>query len=183
MENTQTKRWLSVIIILLITIVSFWIAINPEWVARLGSWGYVGAFLVSLVASATIVLPAPGLAVIIAMSTSFDPVLLGIVGGIGSAVGELSGYIAGATGNALIPKEQRKHIDWLQPLTEKYGGWLLGLFSAIPFPLFDLAGMIAGVVRMPIWVFLLSVSIGKSLKYIFLIWIGAGPLAWLQEYL
>ena len=84
--------------IVLITAVAFWLALNPQWVAATGRWGYVGAFLISLVASATIVLPAPGLAVIIAMSGALNPVVLALVAAVGGALGELTGYVAGASG-------------------------------------------------------------------------------------
>jgi membrane protein YqaA with SNARE-associated domain len=168
-------------IILLITVISFLLALNPEWVMGFGHWGYVGAFFISLIASATIILPAPGIAVVIAMGGALDPVLLGIVAGLGSAVGELSGYLAGASGRALIPSHRRTQFEQLHRLTDRYGALLLLLLSAIPFPLFDFAGIIAGMLRMPIWTFLATVATGKSIKYIILIILGAGPLLYLQQ--
>src|SRR5215204_1940888 len=119
----------SVVIIVLITIASFWLALNPQWVLRFGSWGYVGAFFISLIASATIILPAPGIAVVIALGTALDPVLLGIVAGIGSAIGELSGYLVGASGRVLIPSHQRDQFERLQRLTSRYGAPLLFVLS------------------------------------------------------
>jgi membrane protein YqaA with SNARE-associated domain len=170
------KRWLGGGIILAITVASFWIALNPHLVARLGQWGYVGAFFISLIASATIVLPAPGLMIVIAMGSALDPVLLGIVAGLGSAIGELSGYIAGATGSAFISAAQRHHFDRLQNLTRRYGAPLLVVLAAVPFPLFDFAGIVAGVLRMNVVAFLIAVGAGKSVKYIILIATGASSL-------
>jgi membrane protein YqaA with SNARE-associated domain len=171
----------SVIAILVITVVSFWLALNPQWVMGFGTWGYVGAFLISLVASATIILPAPGIAVVIAMGTALDPVLLGIVAGLGSAVGEMSGYIAGSSGRALIPSRQRAQFERLHRLTDRYGALLLFALSAIPFPLFDFAGIIAGMLKIRVSTFLATVAAGKSIKYIIMILLGAGPLLYLQE--
>lgn len=171
----------SVAVILLITVASFWLALNPEWVLRFGNWGYVGAFVISMIASATIILPAPGIAVVIAMGTALDPVLLGIVAGIGSAIGELSGYLAGASGRALIPSSQRTRFEQLHRLTDRYGAFLLFGLAAIPVPFFDFAGIIAGMVRMPIPSFLVAVAAGKSIKYIVMIILGAAPLFYLQE--
>ena len=158
-----------------------WLALNPAWVEWAGQWGYAGAFLISLIASATIVLPAPGLAVVIAMGTALDPIILGVVGGIGSAVGELSGYIAGANGTALIPPNQRRHVERLDRLVRRHGAWLLFGMSAIPFPLFDVAGMIAGALRMRISSFLIAVAAGKSIKYIILILLGSNSIAYLSN--
>lgn len=181
-QSERARRWLGVAIIVAITVASFWLAFNPELVMRLGHWGYVGAFFISLIASATIVLPAPGLAIIIAMGAALDPVLLGIVAGVGSAFGELSGYIAGATGRAFIPDAQRHRFDYLEQLTRKYGAPLLGLLAALPFPLFDFAGIVAGIMRMNVLAFLVAVSAGKSIKYIILILVGAGSLHFLLRF-
>lgn len=169
-------RWIGAGLILAITVASIWIALNPELVSGMGRWGYVGAFFISLIASATIVLPAPGLAIIIAMGRALDPVLLGVVAGVGSAVGELTGYMAGATGSAFIPEKQRQRFDYLHNLTDKYGAPLLGLLAALPLPIFDFAGIVAGILRMNVFAFLVSVAIGKSIKYTILILLGAGSL-------
>jgi membrane protein YqaA with SNARE-associated domain len=182
-RTPQTARLVaSILIIVLITVVSFWLALNPQWVTGFGTWGYVGAFVISLIASATIILPAPGIAVVIAMGAALDPVLLGIVAGLGSAVGELSGYAAGASGRALIPNSQRDQFEKLHRLTDRYGAQLLLVLSAIPFPLFDFAGIIAGMIKIRIPTFLAMVAIGKSIKYIIMIVLGAAPLFYLQEF-
>jgi membrane protein YqaA with SNARE-associated domain len=181
--DEKQKRWAGILVITLICLVSFWVALNPALVAQLGRWGYIGAFVVSLIASATIVLPAPGLAIIIAMSPALDPILLGIVSGIGSAIGELSGYAAGAGGRMLIPPERQAQFEWLRQLTHRYGALILGLLAALPLPLFDFAGIVAGVIRMPVLRFLLAVAIGKSIKYLILILLSASSIQWLQRLL
>ena len=182
LSETQ-KRWAGVILVVLICLLSFWLALNPSFVLRLGRWGYVGAFIVSLVASATIVLPAPGLAIIIAMSPSLNPVLLGVVAGVGSAVGELTGYAAGAGGSFLIPPERQAQFERVRHLTSRYGALILAILAALPFPLFDFAGIVAGALRMRVGRFLLAVGIGKSIKYVILIMLSATSLHWLQRML
>ena len=178
----RTKRWLSIGIVVLVTLVSFYLALNPHWVERLGRWGYVGAFCITMVASATIFLPAPGIWVVVAMSPGFNPVLLGLAAGLGSAVGELSGYVAGASGRTLIPQDQAAHLERLTNLTKKYGAWAVFALAVIPFPLFDIVGIVAGALRMPIFFFLLAAAAGKSIQYTLLILVGVGPLRWLQQW-
>ncbi len=73
--------------VVLIVAGSVWVALNPQWVLALGHWGYLGAFLIGLISSATIILPAPGIALLIAMGTALDPLLLGVVAAAGSASG------------------------------------------------------------------------------------------------
>ncbi len=183
-ERFRVHHWvISGIVITVIFAVSCWLALNPQFVTRFGRWGYVGAFLISFVSSATIILPAPGIAVIIAMSAALDPITLGVVAGVGSAFGELTGYIAGASGRALIPIQHRSKFERLHSLTNNYGAVVLAFLAAIPFPFFDFAGMVAGMLKMHIVIFIIAVAIGKSIKYTILILLGAGPLHLLRHFL
>lgn len=181
-QSPRTQQWVGIAAIALITVVSCWLALHPRWVMLLGRWGYLGAFVISLVASATIILPVPGLAVVIAMSSALDPILLGIVAGVGSAFGELSGYLAGRSGRALIPAERAALVQRLEVWTRRYGALLLTVLAIIPFPLFDLAGIVAGIVQMRLLSFLTSVAIGKSIKYIVLILLGAESIHLVQRW-
>ena len=179
MQESNPNLWLRLAVIILITALAFWLALNPQWVANTGRWGYVGAFLISLVASATIVLPAPGLAVIIAMSAALNPVALALVAAVGGSLGELTGYVAGASGRALVKENEAGNNRWLHRTRRwmmKYGGWTLFAFSAFPVPLFDVAGMVAGAMRMRLATFLVAVTAGKSVKYTVILLVGAWSL-------
>jgi len=176
------NRWLGVASVLIITLFSFWLAVNPAWADWAGAWGYFGAFIISMIASATIVLPAPGIAIVIAMGATLDPLLLGIAAGLGSALGEMSGYIAGLAGRGLVEARKHKQFEWLRQATEKYGAVLLFLMAALPLPLFDLAGIIAGALKMRLLSFFTAVAMGKSIKYIVMIMAGAGAIPLLQEW-
>ena len=178
----NSQWWMGIASITFISVISIWLALHPHWVMHVGRWGYLGAFAISLIASASIILPIPGLAVVIAMSNALNPITLGIVAGIGSALGELTGFIAGRTGRVLIPPERQQLVERLHYWTEKYGGVLLVVLAAIPFPLFDFAGIVAGIVEMPVITFLISVAIGKSIKYIVLIYLGAESVHLLQRW-
>ncbi len=82
----------------------------------------------------------------------------------------------------LIPEHQRHQVERLQRLTRQYGVLLLAVLAALPFPLFDFAGIVAGMLKMRIVSFLAAVAVGKSVKYIFMILVGAGPLYLLQQW-
>jgi len=125
-------------------------------------YGYLGVFLVALLANATVFIPAPGLALILAMGAVFNPFLVGISAGTGGAIGELSGYLAGFSGQAIV--ERSDVYTRIKPWVEKYGGWAILVLSAIPNPLFDVAGVAAGIVKMPMRTFLFSVWIGQLIK-------------------
>jgi uncharacterized membrane protein YdjX (TVP38/TMEM64 family) len=146
--------------------------------AALGSYGYLGLFLLNLLASATLILPVPGLALAFAAGSSFSPLGAGLAIGAGSTFGELTGYIAGYSGRGALENSER----WQQVRRwmERYGLWVLFILSLVPNPLFDIAGITAGMMRIPIWKYLAACGAGKIIKATTLAYIGAGSIPWLE---
>jgi membrane protein YqaA with SNARE-associated domain len=147
------------IVAILISISVFVISDRIESFER---YGYPGVFLISLLGSATIVLPAPSLAVVSAVGSVLNPFLVGLAAGSGEALGELTGYLAGYTGRAVI--ENRQQYERIAGWTRRYGLWVILGLSIVPNPFFDLAGIAAGALRMPVSRFLLVCWIGKTIK-------------------
>lgn len=138
--------------------------IYRDWLAELGSWGYLGAFLIGLIGNATVVLPMPSLVLLFALGASFNPFLVGLLGAAGGAIGELSGYFLGSSGTAFI-RNTRLYLqaeNWMK----KLGSVAIFLFALVPFLHFDLAGIASGVLRFPIWKFLIACWLGKAILYI-----------------
>ena len=131
-------------------------------VEQFASFGYPGIFLIALLANATILLPAPGVAIIYGMGAIFNPLGVGLAAGTGGAIGELSGYLAGFSGQAVV--ERTDVYNRVKPWIDKYGGWAILVLSAIPNPFFDIAGIAAGIAKMPVHVFLLFTWIGQLIK-------------------
>lgn len=70
---------------------------------RLEAFGYVGVFIASLAGTSFIVFPLPGMsavsqALIVQQGALLNPLIVGVVGGTGMAIGEAGSYIAGAVG-------------------------------------------------------------------------------------
>jgi len=131
---------------------------------ELAAYGYAAVFLVGLLSNATIILPIPGLAVSSVLGGVFNPWLVGIVAGIGQALGELSGYLLGYSGQTLVA--DRPIYDRIQGWMRRYGVWVIFVLAVIPNPVFDIGGMIAGALRFPLWKFLSSCAAGKIVKNI-----------------
>ena len=131
---------------------------------ELEQYGYAAVFLVGLVSNATVVLPVPGLAVSSVMGGVFNPWIVGLVGGLGQALGELTGYMAGYSGQTLVDGNPtyNRLTRWMQ----RYGTWTIFVLALIPNPVFDLGGMAAGTLRFPLWKFLVSSIAGKVIKNI-----------------
>ncbi len=145
---------------------------------QLTHFGYPGVFLLSLLAYATIILPAPGLAVVFTLSGVFDPLGVGLAAGAGAALGELSGYLAGFSGQAVI--ENRRIFDRFVGWMNRYGPVTITALAIIPSPFFDLAGIAAGALKMPVWRFLLWVWVGQTIKMLIVAYAGAYSIDWIR---
>ncbi len=158
----NTIRVLALIAVFGITALLF---LNRDKVSHLGVFGYPGIFLISMLSNATLILPVPGVLFTSAMAAIFNPWWVALAAGSGAALGELTGYMAGFSGQAII--ENRKWYDRLTVWIKKYGSLTIFLLALIPNPIFDIGGMVAGALRMPIWRFLLFCWLGKIGKMLF----------------
>ncbi len=129
-----------------------------EALAHLGPWSYLGVFLAEMGNSAVIVIPTPGPAYTFAMGVTLNPFILGLIGGIGAAMGELTGYVLGVKGRRIL--EGGRLYDRFRTMSTRWMGGALFAFAFVPLP-FDVAGLWAGTVRYPVWRFMLYVIPGK----------------------
>ena len=171
-------RFFALLFVLAITIYIYSIR---DHIRDFAVYGYPGIFLIALLANATVLIPAPGVAIVFAMGSILNPFAVAITAGTGGALGELSGYLAGFSGQAAI--ERTDIYNRIHPWVEKYGGWAILVFSAIPNPFFDLAGIAAGITKMSLWRFLLFCWIGQIIKMSFFAISGAYSLNWLSRFM
>ena len=135
-----------------------------EHLQELEHYGYLAVFLVGLVSNATLIFPVPGLAVSSVLGSVFNPWIVGLVGGLGQALGEMTGYMAGYSSQTWVDDHPRyrRLVGWMQ----RYGVVTVFFLALLPNPVFDVAGIIAGVLRLRVWKFLLSCAAGKIIKNI-----------------
>lgn len=171
-------RVLGVLGVILISLAIF---SNSHRIEQFKTLGYLGAFLVMLLGNATIILPAPGLTIVFALGSAFNPVLVGLAAGAGAALGELTGYLAGASGSIVF--ESHPIYLRLERIMKEYGNLALFVLAVIPNPFFDIAGLIAGVLRFYWWRFLLISWTGKTLQGIMVAFAGAASAQWLLKWL
>ena len=168
-----SKRTLNIIrAAVLLTVIGLTIVlvINREHIQELQGFGYPGIFLFSILANATILVPVPGVVFTSAMGAVFNPFWVSIAAGSGAALGELSGYMAGFSGQAVVENAARyeRVVHWMR----KYGDVTILFLAFVPNPLFDLAGMLAGMLKMPVGKFLFYCVIGKILKMMMFAYAG-----------
>lgn len=176
-SNFRTNLLRVVALIAVIAITLYIVSIR-ERVDEFKEYGYFGIFFVALLANATVFIPAPGIAIIYAMGAVFNPIYVGLAAGTGGAIGELSGFLAGFSGQAVM---ERTHIyERTKPWVEKYGGWAILVLSAIPNPFFDIAGFAAGIAKMRLRTFLFSVWIGQLIKMTLFAYAGKYSIEWIS---
>lgn len=182
MSNRSTVRkispkWLFLLRILalaFVVAVSVYIFSIRDQAEQLAAYGYPGIFLLALLSYATVILPAPGIAVVFAMGAVFNPAGVALAAGAGAALGEISGYLAGFSGQAII--EDTKIYQRLTGFIQKHGGLTIFILSAVPNPFFDLAGAAAGALKMPFPKFLLWCWLGETVKMLIFAYTGGSTL-------
>lgn len=169
-------RILSLTLVIAITIYIYSIRDQAE---TLQAYGYPGIFLLSILANATVLLPAPGIALTFSFGAVFHPLWVAVAAGLGAALGELTGYAAGFSGRGLV--EGSKTYARIESWTERYGSLTILVMAFIPNPFFDIAGAAAGALGLPLAQFLLWASIGKILKMLMFAYAGATSIDWLID--
>lgn len=127
----------------------------------------LGLLLACFVMNSTVLLPSSSLLVVLEYSFVLSPLSVVFVGALGASLGEFIGYMVGAEGSTLIKRFKRfseltnfrKHVFW----------WVM-IFAFIPFPVFDIAGIMAGSIRMDPFKFLIASFLGKVAKMGVYVW-------------
>ena len=144
-----------------------------------GPFGYVILFFLVLALSAVLFLPVPVFLVVSAAASVLDPLWVGIIAGVASAIGELSGYFIGAGGEKALKKRGKEGYFYEQSkkLFKKYGFW--GIAGAAIFPItpIDLVGLIAGTLRYGWKKFLAAAIIGKVPRYLIVAYAGGAAIS------
>ena len=164
---------LTLLLVVAITVGIFFFYKNyPARVDQLRGYGYLGAFLISLTLNATVILPAGNFLILFALGGALPlPVVVGLAGGAGAAIGEITGYLAGRSGRAVVVKQGKTYAR-LEHWVKRWGTLTIFIMSVVPF-VFDLVGIAAGVLRFPFWKFLLFCWLGRTILYIVIALLGA----------
>lgn len=137
---------------------------------RLGAYGYPGVFLLTLLSSATIVLPSPALGAALLAGKTLNPWLVGVLAGVAAGLGETTGYVVGYSGNSLVSRS--RFYPRVEQWVQRWGVLTVFALAAIPSPLIDLAGIAAGTLRMRFLPYMAACMSGKVLRFVGVAWVG-----------
>ncbi len=176
LNRTAILRGISFIAIVAISV---WIFSIRDHAAQLASYGYPGIFIIAMLANATVLLPAPGVAIVFAMGSIFNPWLVALFAGSGAVVGELVGYLAGYSGQGIV--EHSEVFARIEPWVRRYGVFAIFIFAALPNPFFDIAGIAAGIMKMPVLQFFTACWLGQLVKMLAFAFAGSASINWLDN--
>lgn len=160
-------------LLMAIAVIYFW-----EFVRGLEGYGYFGAFLISVLGGATILIPVPMLAMVFALGGVMKSTwLVGIAAGLGETLGALTIYMTGYGGGMAISRSTRpgkiqSAYERLTRLMERRGSITLFLLSAVLNPFFYPAALAAGALRFGIWKYFIICWAGKTIKGLTIAYVG-----------
>jgi membrane protein YqaA with SNARE-associated domain len=143
-----------------------------EWMEQFAyHFGYLGVFIISFIGSVSVVFPVPYTIVIYLLGAVLNPFFVAVSGGLGSALGEFSGYALGYYGRTVVSKERQKKMDYMVKVFDRYGPVAIFLFALTPLP-DDLLFIPLGVMRYAFWKAFVPALFGKMLMTFILAYSG-----------
>ena len=143
-----------------------------EWMYQFAlQYGYAGVFVISIIGAMSIIILIPYTLFIYLLGAFLDPVPLALAGGLGSAIGEVTGYLIGYYGRAIISKERQRKMDYMLKIFNRYGPITIFLFALTPLP-DDLLFIPLGIMRYSLIRVFIPCFLGKFLMCLILAYGG-----------
>jgi len=175
------KKYSKAIILIVSILISILVFIFRDRFEGLQGYGLVGLFLLSIIGNATIILPVPVILSAFVAGAVFNPLAVALVVSLGATIGELTGYFAGYGSEGIIEKDLK--LQRVKRWIDKYGLWVLFVLAAIPNPLFDLAGIVAGANKIPVKKYLVVVFFGKLVKFLAVSYFGSRSVTLIDRFI
>jgi len=140
------------------------VALYWEDFTNFAKYGYVGVLVISFLAGITLFVPVPSVLVVFTLGAVLNPVLIGLIAGLGEAMGSMMVYVTGLTGarpmHALDSNVMKKFQIWMKTR----GAISVFAMSAIFNPLFYPFTALSGMMHFGWWRFFLLCLAGKAVK-------------------
>jgi membrane protein DedA with SNARE-associated domain len=168
---------LGVIGIILTIFMAASIVIFKEEVQELQHYGYMGAFFISILGGATIIIPIPMLAVVFALGGVMSlPWLVGLSAALGELVGALTIYMTGHGAGRAISSSKHGKIqrayERMLDLMERRGSLALFAVTSVVNPFFYPAAFACGALRFGLKKYIFIVLAGKIIKCMTVVYAG-----------
>ncbi len=141
-----------------------------EDVKERAALSYLFLFLACLGSHTSVLVPSSSTLIVIGASLVLNPLLCGLFGGVGAAIGDHTSYFCGRCGKVFV--DQSKVYRWLLPKIEKNGFLWVFIFSFVPLPIYDFAGLASGICGMKLWKYTAASFLGIVPKTVFYAYCG-----------
>jgi membrane protein DedA with SNARE-associated domain len=179
----KTARWayaLGILGVVLTVLMAVAIVIYKEEVQGLQQYGYIGAFFISILGGATVIIPVPMIAVVFALGGAMEGpwqvALVGLSAALGELVGALTIYMTGhGAGTAIsVSKHGRiqKAYERMLDLIERRGAITLFAVTSVVNPFFYPAAFACGALHFGLKKYTFIVLIGKIIKCMTVVYAG-----------
>jgi membrane protein DedA with SNARE-associated domain len=156
------------------------IIIYNDKLRSLDEWGYLGAFVISILGGATVIVPVPMLPVVFAlggaMGNPWQVFLLGLAAAAGEVIGGITIYLTGQGAGRAISNNKngrmQKAYDRTLRFIERRGVLALFVVTFIVNPFFYPAAFACGALRMGLKKFVPVIIIGKLIKCMTVVYAG-----------
>lgn len=142
--------------------------------AALDRMGYAGALLAGFLGASIPFFPS--FILIPLMATQLNPLIVGVVSGIGAGLGQYIHYYIGLGGRRLFSPENRARFERWRDRHAKYGAWMILLLAATPITPDDIIWIPLGLMRYPKLKALAAGIVGKTI--LSLVYAYAGYYGW-----
>ena len=155
------------------------IIIWDDQVIAMQEYGYVGAFLISILGGATVIIPVPMLAVVFALGGVMPfPWAVALSAALGELVGALIIYMTGQGAGKVIVSSKHGRLqrayDKMLDLMDRRGAITLFVVTSIVNPFFYPAAFACGALRFGLKKYITIVLIGKIIKCMTIVYLGKG---------
>lgn len=179
----KSSRWALLLGVagILLTIAMFVAVIYfGEEIRAMQQYGYIGAFIISILGGATIIIPVPMLAVVFAlggaMDNLWDAALLGFSAAAGEVIGAYIIYFTGTGAGRAISSNKhgriQKAYEKMLDIIERRGAWALFAVTSVINPFFYPAAFACGALRYGLKKYTVIVLFGKIIKCMTVVYAG-----------
>lgn len=182
-SDGKSRKWayaLGIIGIIATILMMIAIIYYRDELNNLQHYGYIGAFIISILGGATIIIPVPMLAVVFAlgsaMSSPWTAALLAISAALGELIGAITIYMTGhGAGRVLVDSKHgrvQRAYEKMLGLMERRGPLTLFIVASVVNPFFYPAALAAGALRFGMKKYIIIVLAGKLIKCATVVYVG-----------
>jgi membrane protein DedA with SNARE-associated domain len=135
-------------------------------------YGYIGCFLINVLASGTLVMPGFGMILTFTLGGVLNPAIVGAVGGIGETVGAVGAYFTGYSGRGLFRDNNNSLYIRLSNILHTHGTKGVFLIACVINPIYYPFAVFMGMLRFRFTGFFLATWAGRTIKNMILAYLG-----------